>query len=225
METRAGISSAVGIIYLITCTANGKVYVGQTRQSLQERWQGHLDFSRRPSASTYLANAIRKYGRDAFSIEVLCESPVEELNAKEIEYIALYSANDRLKGYNMSLGGDGGQNSISPEVRLKISRTKKGVSHGPCKEETKQKISAANKGRCRTEEQRLRIKQSREYGPLTDEHRKAISAGLKKTAKYKLSEAQRAAVVAKLETHSDAQLAAQYEVSRKMIWRIRREFD
>lgn len=93
-----------GIIYIITNSINDKVYIGQTIQTLQERWQGHC----RKAYSTNEANmsikrAIFKYGKDNFTIKELERCSIEILNEREIYYINLY--NSYKNGYNSTLGG------------------------------------------------------------------------------------------------------------------------
>ena len=90
-----------GIIYKITNKVNNKSYIGQTRQSIQFRWNQHIN----KKDKTYFHNAIHKYGKDNFEISVLEECDVKDLDAKEIFYIAKY---DTFKnGYNLTIGGDG----------------------------------------------------------------------------------------------------------------------
>jgi predicted GIY-YIG superfamily endonuclease len=48
------------IVYLITNTANGKRYVGQTNQSLAARWWGHVNRNH----CRILYNAIEKHGKE-----------------------------------------------------------------------------------------------------------------------------------------------------------------
>lgn len=90
-----------GIIYKITNKVNGKSYIGQTRYTIEFRWKQH----QHKKDNTYFHNAIHKYGVDNFNIEILEECNIEELNQKEIFYIAKY---DTFKnGYNLTIGGDG----------------------------------------------------------------------------------------------------------------------
>lgn len=90
-----------GIIYKITNNVNGKSYIGQTRQGIQFRWCQHTN----SKDNSYFHKAIRKYGKDNFTIDILEECPVEILNEREIFYIAKY---DTFKnGYNLTIGGDG----------------------------------------------------------------------------------------------------------------------
>lgn len=90
-----------GIIYKITNKVNGKSYIGQTRYTIEFRWKQH----QHKKDNTYFHNAIHKYGIDNFSIEILEECNIEDLNSREIFYIAKYNTFD--KGYNLTIGGDG----------------------------------------------------------------------------------------------------------------------
>ena len=93
----------VGFIYIIRNTLNSKVYIGQTRTSIKQRWAEHLRHSKH---GIYPINkAMKKYGVDKFYIETLEICPVEKLDEREIFYIALYESYNKSKGYNVSLGG------------------------------------------------------------------------------------------------------------------------
>lgn len=90
-----------GIIYKITNKVNGKSYIGQTRYTLEFRWRQHIH----KKDNTYFHNAIHKYGVENFSQEILEECDVNDLNSKEIFYIAKYDTFNN--GYNLTIGGDG----------------------------------------------------------------------------------------------------------------------
>lgn len=90
-----------GIIYKITNKVNNKSYIGQTRYSLEFRWRQH----QHKKDNTYFHNAIKKYGADNFELSVLEECDVEQLNSREIFYIAKY--NTFQEGYNLTIGGEG----------------------------------------------------------------------------------------------------------------------
>ena len=53
------------IIYKITNRINGKVYIGQTRMSLNVRWWHHCNRKDCPA----LHHAIKKYGAENFTVE------------------------------------------------------------------------------------------------------------------------------------------------------------
>ena len=119
-------NSAVGVIYKITCLVNGKIYVGQTRQSLSRRITEHKRESSkgRPGIDA----AIGKYGwsDETFKVEVLEVCLVKMLNEREMFHIRELNSKAP-NGYNLTDGGDGGRGlSPSAETRAKISAKLKG---------------------------------------------------------------------------------------------------
>jgi group I intron endonuclease len=99
-----------GFIYLITNTVNKKVYIGKTVKMPFLRFEQHIDNAFNPRLKkTYLYNAICKYGKDAFSMEVIerCYSK-DELEKREVFYILKYKSYLPDIGYNMTVSSDGG---------------------------------------------------------------------------------------------------------------------
>lgn len=92
-------------IYKITNIINGKVYIGQTRKTIQQRLARHIYDSKRSSLSHLpLYRAFNKYGIENFNIELLEYVSAEEANDKEKYYIKLFNSYN--EGYNATLGGD-----------------------------------------------------------------------------------------------------------------------
>lgn len=89
-------------IYKITNTTNGKCYIGQSRD-IKARWAKHLS-SYKSYPEWELYKAFKKYGIGAFSFEVIEECTIEELNEREIYWIAHFDSFNN--GYNMTLGGE-----------------------------------------------------------------------------------------------------------------------
>ena len=93
----------IGFIYIIRNTVNNKVYIGQTRTSIKQRWSEHI---RHAKYGNYPINrAIKKYGIDKFYIEILEICSVDKLDEREIFYIDLYKSYNKATGYNVSIGG------------------------------------------------------------------------------------------------------------------------
>ena len=91
-----------GIIYKITNTITGKVYIGQTTHSLRDRWRLHCTPN---STCSLLRKAIEEYGKDAFVIEQIDNgNNREELNRKEIAWIKRENSITP-HGYNVDKGG------------------------------------------------------------------------------------------------------------------------
>lgn len=93
-----------GKIYLITNDVNSKVYVGQTVQTLNKRFNGHCCYSKSDrSANMYIKRAIHKYGRDKFHISLIEDCPINLLNNREKYWIDFYDSYNN--GYNLTKGG------------------------------------------------------------------------------------------------------------------------
>lgn len=138
-------------VYKITNKVNNKVYIGITSKGISARWKEHI-YSAEHRCPFKLHNAIRKYGKENFSIELIdfCNS-WEELTEKEQYYISEYKSLQDEYGYNMTEGGDG--------------------TFGRCHtEETKEKIRQKAIGREVTEATRLKLS---EAGKIITEAREA----------------------------------------------------
>lgn len=111
------------IIYCATNKTNGMRYIGKTVKTLKARKQQH-ESSARKDSNLYFHNAIRKYGVEGFTWDVLYRSDNEaELNRMEINFIRMFRSADKEFGYNLTQGGDG----CSPNeiTRRKISERNK----------------------------------------------------------------------------------------------------
>lgn len=146
------------IIYKITNKINGKCYIGQTIQTLEQRWYKHLHDSRCPA----IRDAIKKYGEDNFSVEVIdTAETIEELNEKEVYWISFF---DSLvpNGYNLQNGGKNCRCTESTKQKLsELNRGKNNPNYGkPRSEETKRKVSNARKGMKFTDEHKQHLRDS-----------------------------------------------------------------
>lgn len=90
-------------IYLIRCTANGKVYVGQSG-AIRSRWSAHRRALEAGSASPALQRDWQRYGADSFAWSVIEPMPIlsylGDRLAAERGWIEHYQANDPRHGYN-----------------------------------------------------------------------------------------------------------------------------
>lgn len=128
-----------GIIYKIICLVTPDKYIGKTKKSLEERWNGHksdlkrfMTYVHQPGTKkrnfcTKLYNAMRAHGIENFKIELVCyamsKQELDELETKMIQQYNTLSPN----GYNLTTGGEGGWDH-SPETKALISaNTIKGI--------------------------------------------------------------------------------------------------
>lgn len=179
-----------GYIYKITNLINNKSYIGKTNKENKCRWDGTLKGAK--IYNKHLQNSMNKYGVDNFKIDIIDSTKDEnELNKKEIYWIAFYNTIDQNYGYNKTYGGDGAK--LTEETKKKISETilrrkeRYGYIHSP---ETRKKMSESHKGKKpmlgkhHSEETRKKIsdanrgKKHPNYGKhLSKEMRKKISEG------------------------------------------------
>ena len=165
-------------IYKITNNINQKVYIGQTIKPIEKRFKEHCKQS---SCCIFLKNAINKYGKNNFKIELI-DTTDNDINSDLLEqkYIELYNSTNKEFGYNISLGGrptmrgrkhtnetkekiskaNKGKKA-SEELRKQLSEMLNGENHPNwnkhLSEETKSKISNSNKGKIPSEETKAKI--------------------------------------------------------------------
>ena len=150
-----------GYIYETTNLVNGKKYIGK-------RVKSYFQGTNYLGSGRHLRNAVHKYGKENFSVELLekCYSN-EELNRREYEIIEERNAVDSPNYYNLI---NGGQNGLS------------GFHHS---EESKRISSLSNRNQKRSEIVKLHMSQNHAdvrgtnnpfYGKShSDETRKKIS--------------------------------------------------
>lgn len=88
-------------IYKITNQVNGKIYIGQSID-ISRRWRQHRNASCYDS-DIPLYKAIKKYGIDNFTFEVIEECDMSLLNERELYWINFYDSYKQ--GYNATLEG------------------------------------------------------------------------------------------------------------------------
>lgn len=154
-------------IYLITCKANGRKYVGSA-VNLDKRWRLHtaqLDAGKHGNA--HLQKSWNKYGPEEFFFKVL--EPVEDkslLIEREQFYI----------------------NTLSPEFNIcKVANSKQGVKASP---ELRARLSAAHKGKpsgrkgvAMPEHVKRKISEAKrgvKRGPYSEEHKRAVAEAMRK---------------------------------------------
>jgi group I intron endonuclease len=118
-------------IYKVTNTINGKVYIGQSID-IYSRWNHHKTCCDNEKCHEYNSpfyRALRKYGLDNFTFEVIERCSVNELDYKEIYYIQKYNSFVQAvnsNGYNNAIGGNQGSRfrKKSEEEKRKISENR-----------------------------------------------------------------------------------------------------
>lgn len=158
------------VIYRVSCSVNGKLYVGQTRQRFGIRLAEHRNCALGTAEQSYskrtaIARAMRKYGFDAFDFEIIEICEPDRLDEREAYWIAELGSLAPA-GYNLQAGG----------------------KNAPRSAEVGQRISAANKGRVKTPEWRAALSRSHMGKVISPEQRakaSAIQKGRKQSAETK----------------------------------------
>ena len=143
-----------GVIYKWTNTLNNKSYIGQTVRP-KKRYERHLYDAFVEKFDNHFYRALRKYGADVFTYEILEVVPVEDLNKREIYWIDHFDSYKN--GYNETTGGKGmcgykwsEEQKLAHKIRMtEINRklflgkpsANKGKHFRPRTEEEKAKVS------------------------------------------------------------------------------------
>lgn len=175
-----------GIIYKIMNIINGKCYIGQTIQGIEKRWKQHIDNSKRRNYP--FCSAIKKYGPKNFIVEILCHcDSQEELDTMERYYTDIYWAWIDEWGYTCKAGN--GKGSTSDSTKEKISAATRGKKPSldtierirKTKKETYIKEKHSCFGKIKSDETRKKISESRRGKTPSLETRKKLSAVHSKT--------------------------------------------
>jgi len=135
------------VVYIHT-SPNSKYYVGITSKNPKYRWDNGNGYKN----NKHFYSAISKYGWDNFQHEIIASNLTKE-EAKNFEIILIekLNSNNRIYGYNNTLGGEG-CNGYKPtketiEILRERSKGNKNRLNKNHSEETKKKISTSHIGK------------------------------------------------------------------------------
>jgi len=158
------------ICYRITNLLTGKMYVGVTTTSIEQRFKEHCGAAIR-GGKYLLHKSMRKHGIENFVIEEMANAigTNDILYALEKEII-LQEQTEQPKGYNMTSGGENPPSQsgkkpwnkgkkLSSDEKVKLNQTglalgrghNKGLKSGPMSEQIKSAISKTTKGKSKPE--------------------------------------------------------------------------
>lgn len=139
---KSATKSSSFIVYKLTNTVNGKSYIGISNRAVNVRWFEHTGRAREGQRKSRLYDAIRKYGPEAFTREVIATSDSED-GVRELEKVFIQKFDTYENGYNSNLGGHGFLH-FPEHIKRKIGDAQKGKYIPP---ETRAKMAAAKRGR------------------------------------------------------------------------------
>jgi group I intron endonuclease len=125
----------MGDIYKITCIKTNKLYIGLAsdftatgeKRGYLKRWAEHISEAKNSKLGCRALNeAINKYEPINFTVELIGNFSKDELGEKEGYYIKLYNSLAP-SGYNLRSSGK--NNFHSEETKIKISNANKGKNH------------------------------------------------------------------------------------------------
>jgi group I intron endonuclease len=163
----------MSVIYEFVNNINGKNYIGQS-VDYKKRIRDHKFNYNKGIKNTLFYNALKKYGWENFSINIIEDCSDELLNEKEIYWIkekkSLFPT-----GYNILEGGN--QARHTDISKQKLSEGRKGMKFSESHienlrkshlgyvmpEEQKKKISESNKGKIVSEEMKIKLKYSQPH--------------------------------------------------------------
>jgi group I intron endonuclease len=167
------------IIYKATNLINGKVYVGKTISSLNQRKLEHLNAALKFRYNMIFHNAIRKYSIDNFKWEIIYECDDELiLNIMEtMKIIVNHSHVSEGKGYNLTWGGEGLSGyKHTEETKKKMSKSHKLIMTN----ERRKEISEKLKGHSVSQKTKTKLHDFNIGKKLTEEHKRKMSVSHKK---------------------------------------------
>ncbi len=170
-------------VYCHTNKINGKKYFGITGMKPERRWQNGNGYRN----NRHFSLAIKKYGWDNFSHDILFENLTkEQAEDKEVYLIKLYRTNERQFGYNISNGGEarGKQSQETRALLSVLAKERYKTQNNPMynrhhTELSKMKMSMALKGRIIDEQTRKKLSAAGKGRIVSQETRDKLSIALK----------------------------------------------
>lgn len=109
-----------GYVYKTTNIINGKMYIGQHKsEKFDESYKG---------SGVILTKALEKYGKSNFKTQIIeCCETAEELDDREVYWIARYNASESETFYNVASGCNGSHEYSTSEItRQRLSEAQTG---------------------------------------------------------------------------------------------------
>jgi group I intron endonuclease len=98
------VNQPIAYLYCVTNNLNGMQYIGVSKNP-KKRFNSHINQKQNPNL--YLKNAINKYGKESFNMEILVKGTQEYCYLIENKTIQKFNTLHP-HGYNLAHGGRGG---------------------------------------------------------------------------------------------------------------------
>lgn len=150
-------------VYKLT-SPSGKSYIGKSKD-YSKRFDQHITEALNNS-DRKICKAIRKYGKENISLEIL-EENISEDEACKLEIMYIEKFDTYKNGYNMTKGGDGIDSETQSKLKTNFYQTDKGIEERKRRSKvlkennpSKKGRTAWNKGLLQSEETKQKIKSS-----------------------------------------------------------------
>lgn len=156
-------------VYAIINMIDGKKYVGSASLSIDKRWNDHRrDLGNGRHHSVHLQRAWDKYGKSAFSFQVLAFCKADMCVRLEQLWIDCFRAADRRHGYNIAPIAGSTRGKLHTEEAIEKMRKAHRGHKQSAEWVSKRALSMKNRGTKR-----------KSPPPRTHEHRMNLSAAMK----------------------------------------------
>ena len=156
-------------IYKFTHIESGRCYIGQTIQDPYRRRLEHISDSKHTTKEYHFHNALRKYGIDSFTFEIIAAAnSLEELNLLEEKYVEQFDSISN--GFNIRQAG--GNKLHSEESKKRMSESQK-LAHAKRKAEGRDTFKKTRK----TSGWTLTDNQQKKHSEIMSEVNKKTSGG------------------------------------------------
>src|SRR5574343_1194022 len=170
-------------VYAIVNKENGKLYIGSTKD-FKMRKKAHFNkLKSNKHLNGHLQGAFNIHKGENFEFKILKYCKESQLLKWEQYYINYYNSTNRNCGYNLGLRAD--RQIVSEETRKKISIANKGKKRSL---EISEKIRQFQTGKKRSEDQKRKMSKSGKGKIFSDERKRKISIAKKGKKRKPLSE-------------------------------------
>ena len=108
-------------IYKFTHISSGRSYIGQTVQNPNQRRLEHISDSKHTPREYHFHNALRKYGVESFTFDVIASATtLDELNLLEEKFVIQYDSINN--GFNIRQAGNNKLHSEESKKRMSESQ-------------------------------------------------------------------------------------------------------
>ena len=202
-------------IYMHKNKINGKMYIGQTCQKVEYRWENGTKYDQCP----VFYRAIQKYGWDNFEHIILKENlTLEEANYWEEYYISYYHTwvdDPQCNGYNLQKGGS--NREIAEETKEKLRQNTLNLWKS---EEHREKMSQKMKEKWQDPEMRQKFLNAHEAARQKHFEETGTRDWISEEGKQKISEARKKYIA---EHGTPTQGKSRSEETKKKISQTRKE--